>query len=166
MAELNANARSRTCIFTLHPSVRSSASSTLCAINEELDRRSARYRVIVTQCMRTMEQQALLYAKGRTIPGVKVTNAKPGQSMHNYGFAIDIALIDVKVNKGEVIWDAGRLEWQLAVKYFKNSGWEWGGDWYKFKDYPHFEKPPMPLKELQVLYAKQDNKGYINIVDA
>ena len=24
--------------------------------------------------------------------------------------------------------------------YFKSKDYEWGGDWKKFKDYPHFQK--------------------------
>ena len=27
-----------------------------------------------------------------------------------------------------------------VVNYFKSIGWEWGGDWKSFKDYPHLEK--------------------------
>jgi peptidoglycan L-alanyl-D-glutamate endopeptidase CwlK len=38
---------------------------------------------------RTMEEQAALYAKGRTIIGKIVTKAKPGESYHNYGLAFD-----------------------------------------------------------------------------
>ena len=38
---------------------------------------------------RTMEEQAELYAKGRTKGGKIVTKAKPGQSYHNYGLAFD-----------------------------------------------------------------------------
>jgi hypothetical protein len=36
-----------------------------------------------------MEEQAALYAKGRTSGGRIVTKAKPGQSYHNYGLAFD-----------------------------------------------------------------------------
>ena len=38
---------------------------------------------------RTMEEQAALYAKGRTVSGKIVTKAKPGESYHNYGLAFD-----------------------------------------------------------------------------
>jgi peptidoglycan L-alanyl-D-glutamate endopeptidase CwlK len=38
---------------------------------------------------RTMEEQAALFAKGRTSGGRIVTKAKPGQSYHNYGLAFD-----------------------------------------------------------------------------
>jgi hypothetical protein len=39
--------------------------------------------------MRSMEEQAALYAKGRTQPGKIVTQAKPGTSYHNHGLAFD-----------------------------------------------------------------------------
>ena len=38
---------------------------------------------------RTMEDQAALYAKGRTKGGKIVTKARPGESYHNYGLAFD-----------------------------------------------------------------------------
>lgn len=27
-----------------------------------------------------------------------------------------------------------------VVNYFKSKGWQWGGDWSKFNDAPHFQK--------------------------
>lgn len=42
-----------------------------------------------TETLRSMDRQATLYAQGRTKPGKIVTWAKPGQSMHHYGCAID-----------------------------------------------------------------------------
>lgn len=42
-----------------------------------------------TDGLRTFEIQEQLYALGRTEPGVKVTNAVPGLSYHNYGLASD-----------------------------------------------------------------------------
>lgn len=38
---------------------------------------------------RTMEEQAALYAIGRTSPGKIVTKARPGESYHNHGLAFD-----------------------------------------------------------------------------
>lgn len=48
---------------------------------------------------RSVEEQNALYAKGRSAPGPKVTNAPGGKSMHNYGLAADSArfyLVDDK----------------------------------------------------------------------
>ena len=41
---------------------------------------------------RTPQRQQFLYAKGRTRPGPKVTNAKPWESFHQYGVAADFVL--------------------------------------------------------------------------
>lgn len=38
---------------------------------------------------RSFPEQAKLYFQGRTMPGLKVTNARPGYSCHNYGIAVD-----------------------------------------------------------------------------
>jgi peptidoglycan L-alanyl-D-glutamate endopeptidase CwlK len=40
--------------------------------------------------VRTVAEQDALYAQGRTKPGKIVTNAKGGQSAHNFGLAVDI----------------------------------------------------------------------------
>ena len=79
----------------------------------------------------------------------KVTNAKGGQSIHNYGLAFDIVLLIDKDNNGtfeSASWDTLKdfdgdkvADWMEIVKYFKSKGWTWGGDWKSFKDAPHFE---------------------------
>lgn len=38
---------------------------------------------------RSFDEQRILYAKGRTVAGDKVTNAPAGMSFHNYGLATD-----------------------------------------------------------------------------
>ena len=50
--------------------------------------------------LRTIKEQNDLYAQGRTKPGKIVTNAKGGQSYHNYGLAIDIVLLVDKNGDG------------------------------------------------------------------
>lgn len=81
---------------------------------------------------RTFGQQAELYAKGRTLPGEIVTNAKPGYSWHNYGLAADISFL----TKGE--WDWTK-DFKPLGKLGKELGLEWGGDWENFKDMGHFQ---------------------------
>lgn len=97
-----------------------------------------------TQTLRTFAEQDALYAQGRTKPGQRVTNAKGGQSIHNYGLAIDFTLI---IDNKEMSWDVKRdwdqdrqSDWMEVVAIFKKYGWKWGGDWVSFKDMPHFEK--------------------------
>lgn len=45
--------------------------------------------VLVYEGIRSHDRQDQLYAIGRTAPGRVVTNARGGQSWHNYGMAID-----------------------------------------------------------------------------
>lgn len=100
--------------------------------------------IVITQGLRTIADQDALYAQGRTKPGSIVTNAKGGYSYHNFGVAIDFALLlpDGK----SVSWDMKRdgdcdgiADWDEVVADAKRIGWSWGGDWHSFKDYPHFE---------------------------
>ena len=87
---------------------------------------------IVTQGLRTLEEQKLLKAKGasRTL-----------RSRHLTGHAVDLA---VSV-RGQIRWD-----WPLYAKLAKamkaaakaeKVPLEWGGDWTSFKDGPHFQLP-------------------------
>lgn len=72
----------------------------------------------------------------------KVTNADSWQSIHNYGLAFDIVLLYDKNGDGSfelASWDNDE-HWQTVVKFFKSKGYEWGGDFKKFKDAPHFQK--------------------------
>jgi peptidoglycan L-alanyl-D-glutamate endopeptidase CwlK len=72
----------------------------------------------------------------------KVTNADSWQSIHNYGLAFDIVLLYDKNGDGSfesASWENDE-HWQTVVKFFKSKGYEWGGDWKKFKDAPHFQK--------------------------
>lgn len=73
-----------------------------------------------------------------------VTNARGGYSYHNYGLAIDFALL--LPDGSSVSWDMSRdgdgdkvADWQEVVQEGKSLGFEWGGDWTSFKDYPHFQ---------------------------
>ena len=45
--------------------------------------------VLITSTLRDVEAQNALYAQGRTAPGKIVTNARGGDSWHNWGCAID-----------------------------------------------------------------------------
>lgn len=91
----------------------------------------------VTQTYRSNEEQNALYQQGVIDPKKKVTNAKGGQSLHNYypSYAFDIAFVDGK---------NGKLDWSIDLfKKFagiicRDQNNEWGGNWKSFKDNPHF----------------------------
>lgn len=98
----------------------------------------------LTTTYRSPEEQNALYAQGRTKPGKRVTNAKAGQSEHNFetngvpaSRAFDIA---IKGPGGSLNWDASHRHWKRAGEIGKALGLVWGGDW-KIRDMPHFELP-------------------------
>ncbi|WP_412176699.1 M15 family metallopeptidase [Bacillus sp. T3] len=99
--------------------------------------------VIITDDFRSAADQNKLYEQGRSTEGTIVTNAKGGESYHNFGLAIDFAL---KLPTGDVIWDRqydgngnATSDWTEVVTIAKELGFEWGGDWVNFKDYPHLQ---------------------------
>lgn len=130
-------------------------------------------RLRFTHVLRTFEEQNALYAQGRTKKGKVVTNAKGGQSFHNYGLAVDICIL-VDTDKNGTFetasfdplkdWDGDRIaDWQEVVAVFKKYGWEWGGDW-RFKDLPHFQKTfGKTWQQLKVLHDQKrvDCNGYV-----
>lgn len=99
--------------------------------------------ILITDGFRSAADQDLLYEKGRSTEGNIVTHAKGGESYHNFGLAVDFA---IKLPSGEVIWDRqydgnanSVSDWTEVVKMAKELGFEWGGDWVNFKDYPHLQ---------------------------
>ena len=101
----------------------------------------------ITHGHRTMEEQAVLYGKGRSNYSYggkqyaapkekKVTNAKPGSSMHNFGLAVDFVVTN---EDGTAAYWSIDHKWKRVGAIAKNLGFSWGGDWASFKDYPHLE---------------------------
>ena len=86
----------------------------------------------VTDGYRSVEEQNSLYAQGRTTPGNVVTRARGGTSYHNYGLAIDV----VEMNKGQPVWNNITND---VANVGTGLGFEWGGNWSNFPDYPHFQ---------------------------
>jgi peptidoglycan L-alanyl-D-glutamate endopeptidase CwlK len=83
---------------------------------------------------RTYEEQATLYAKGRTESGKKVTNARPGYSWHNFGVAWDYVVFD---EGGQPLWDSPLME--RCGRIGEEIGLEWGGSWKQFVDKAHLQ---------------------------
>lgn len=131
----------------LHPKVRAEVIQLIDKVEATLPPNMA---VRIVQGLRTIDEQNELYAQGRTKPGNVVTNAKGGSSFHNYGLAIDFAILTDKDGNGsfeDLSWDIrkdndkdGIADWLEVVKVFEAAGWEWGGKWSSIKDYPHLQK--------------------------
>lgn len=127
-------------IAGLHPLFRPVVEA---AYAEACEALTGRAIVRIAYGVRTWSEQEALYAKGRSAPGPKVTNAAPGRSMHNYGLAVDIVLIiDGKIASWDTLKDFDgdkQADWMEVVRIFKAHGMKWGGDFATFKDMPHFE---------------------------
>jgi len=106
-------------------------------------------KVEVVQGLRTFAEQDALFAQGRTKPGKKVTNAKGGQSNHNYGLAVD--LCPFVGNQPQWEDEAGFDRIGAAGK---NPGLKWGGDWPKFPDRPHLELPGLTIDQCFALHQE------------
>ncbi|MBG9911736.1 peptidase M15 [Bacillus xiamenensis] len=92
--------------------------------------------VQITAGYRSIAEQNKLYAQGRTDSGKIVTNARGGQSNHNYGLAVDYVLLSSDGKKP--LWTVNE-KWRRVAQIGKSLGFSWGGDWKSFKDYPHLE---------------------------
>jgi peptidoglycan L-alanyl-D-glutamate endopeptidase CwlK len=157
-------------ISLLHPKLRSEALEILAEIEAALTGK-AHCRIVST--LRTFAEQTALYNQGRTTKGQIVSNARAGTSLHNYGLALDFALIVDKDGDGKyesTSWDIKgdydgdkKADWMEVVEIFKRHGWEWGGSWKSFKDMPHFQKTfGYSVKQLLALHnaGKVDKQGY------
>ena len=114
------------------------------------------YDFSITQGLRTAAYQNSLYQQGRTTPGKIVTNCDGFKNKSNhqakadgYGHAIDIFICGVVENgqyrkfttqegydNKKILAVSNHIK-EIAQKL--GIAIKWGGDWSKFKDFPHFE---------------------------
>lgn len=98
---------------------------------------------------RTWEEQDALYAQGRTKPGNKVTNARGGQSNHNYAIAVDIGIFDAH---GKYLTNDGPYAKLGPVG--EAAGLEWGGRWTSPYDPAHYQlKVGKSVSQLRTLVS-------------
>jgi peptidoglycan LD-endopeptidase CwlK len=91
--------------------------------------------ILVTSTYRDAESQNVLFAQGRDTPGKIVTNARGGESFHNFRCAVDI----VPLVNGKPDWDGSHAVWKEVGRLGKESGLEWAGEWVHFKELAHFQ---------------------------
>ena len=122
--------RSEKVIATLHERVRPYGRA---LVQSAMDKGIA---IKLISGLRSYEEQAALYAKGRTKPGPKVTNAPPGYSNHNFGLAFDIGVFQgTKYLPDSPLYKTvGAIGMELGL--------EWGGNWKTIQDQPHFQLRP------------------------
>lgn len=116
----------------LHPVVQKMANAHITACSQ------AGIHLLITSTFRDHASQDALYAQGRTAPGRKVTNARGGQSFHNYRVAYDV----VPLRNGKPVWSTAGLDgelWKEVGRLGESVGLEWAGRWIKFREFPHFQ---------------------------
>lgn len=127
--------------------------------------------------LRTYEDQARMYRNGRSLDEIKVmaeeldknyqrpdlaeiligvgpqngkkivTWAGPGQSLHNYGYAVD----GVPVHAGKLVWGDDDWERELWGNYgalAEAAGLQWAGHWTHHPEMPHIQLPGVDWREL------------------
>lgn len=104
--------------------------------------------VQITSGYRSFAEQNKLYAQGRTNKSKPiVTNARGGESLHNYGLAVDYVIVSDDGRRA--IWTVNS-KWKRAAAIAKSLGFAWGGDFTTFRDYPHLQMTGgLSIKELQ-----------------
>lgn len=132
------------------------------------------FDVLIYCTHRHVREQAVLYRQGRALSTIKkkaaelrntygrpdladvlmdvgpqygkriLTYAGPGQSMHNYGLALD----GVPMDNGKAIWSASDPAWETYGRLGVEAGFEWAGNWRRFKEFPHLQVPGSKWREL------------------
>lgn len=90
---------------------------------------------------RTYAEQNALYAQGRTASGRVVTNARGGQSNHNFGIAFDVGIFNGGAyNEGRTGKEDKQYSDLATLVQGKLPGMlEWGGSWRTIVDKPHYQ---------------------------
>jgi peptidoglycan L-alanyl-D-glutamate endopeptidase CwlK len=108
----------------------------------------------VTQGLRTWAEEDALYAQGRTSPGKIVTDARGGQSAHNFGYAVD--LVPEEIEPGQPDWNETHPAWKRMLEVGRVVGLAEGANWRSFKDAPHFYLQEFPADPTDMM--RQDFK--------
>ncbi len=88
----------------------------------------------IISATRSYEEQNRLFRQGRYgNPGCKVTNARGGQSNHNFAIAWDIGVF----SGGTYL--KGVSAYENAARACLIDDLVWGGTWQTFRDTPHYQ---------------------------
>lgn len=90
--------------------------------------------VLVYCTYRSGAEQDELYKIGRTLPGKRVTNAKAGDSVHQWRCAWDA----VPLLSGKPQWSDNAAYARMGA-IAEKFGIEWAGKWKSFKETAHFQ---------------------------
>lgn len=113
---------------------------------------------------RSFELQDALFAVGRTTPGTIITNARGGESAHNYGCASDWT---VWAEDGEPIWlKPTDTKWKEFDDACIAARGQWGG-LFKNPDCPHVQlQLKVAWKEVRGVFVAQGLPAAMDYVSA
>ena len=127
------------------------------------------FDVLIYCTLRSPEDQSILYRQSRSLSIIKnkarelsdthgrsdlaqilmsvgpqsgphVTQAAPGQSLHNYGMAFD----GVPMRGGKPVWGSRASDdlslWRQYGELASMVGLEWAGNWTNFVEFPHCQQ--------------------------
>jgi peptidoglycan LD-endopeptidase CwlK len=122
------DSRSETQLVRLHPKAQEAARIFLGKV------RAAGIEARIISGTRTYAEQDALFRQGRFgNPGPRVTNARGGQSNHNFGIAWDIGIF----KDGRYLPESP--SYAKAADAGLTAGLEWGGNWVSIQDRPHYQ---------------------------
>lgn len=124
------------------------------------------FDVRVVQALRSWNDQAALYAKGRkqeawgtwviVDPKAIVTKCVPGNSWHNFGLAVDLCPDDPAIPGYQADWNAAHPTWKRMEDAGRACGFVCGCDFRSFPDAPHFQMtgrfPVNPSDEVRQIF--------------
>lgn len=92
--------------------------------------------IIVAQGYRSYHDQEVLYAKGRTAAGPRVTDCQPGHSWHNFGLACDVCPLGAQ---GQPDWNSSHPAWAKITEVALDMGFVCGAKFRTRPDLPHLQ---------------------------
>ena len=125
-------------LHELAPAARKRAEAFFAACAADPELQAQGITVIATSTYRDFDAQNAIYARGRTAPGKVVTNARAGDSWHNWRCAFDV----LPLRCGKPVWGttgADRAVWQRLGEIGEACGLEWAGRWTTFREMAHFQ---------------------------
>jgi peptidoglycan L-alanyl-D-glutamate endopeptidase CwlK len=136
MTRNDLRARDLTRLTGIHPECRGRVLRVLMAMD------ALGHTMTITDGVRTADEQARLYAQGRTAPGAIVTNADGYTTRSNHqpkadglGRAVDCCFVD---DAFQPTWEG---PWAAYGACAEAVGLVWGGSWKSIQDKPHVEWP-------------------------
>ena len=97
------------------------------------------YLLRVTATHRSVREQQMLFAQGRTRPGRVVTMVDGVKQMSKHNYFPSRAIDYCVTVGGKVSW--AEAEYEVVGPFMEAEGLVWGGSWTSFRDLPHVELP-------------------------